>query len=59
MSDEQRLNGADSKQLDHSEENVGNGGMEIKASTDQSHCLEPRNGNTTDSEAASTFTHII
>lgn len=58
MSDKQRLNGTDTKQLDnHSEENLGNGGMEMKASTDQSHCLEARNGNATgDSEEMSTFT---
>lgn len=48
MSDKQRLNGTDPKQLDnHSEENVANGGMEMKASTDQSHCLEAGNGNAT------------
>ena len=54
MSDKQRLNGTDTKQLDsHSEENMGNGGI----STDQSPCLESRNGTATgDSKGISTFT---
>lgn len=61
MSDKQRLNGTDSKQLNyHGEENMGNGGVESIASTDQSHCLEARNGNATgDSKELSTFTHNI
>ena len=60
LNDKQRLNVTDTKQLDsHSEENMGNGGMEMKASTDQSHCLEARNGNATgDSEEISTFTFM-
>lgn len=59
MIDKQRLNGTDSKQLNnHREENMSNGGVEIIASTDQSQCLEARNGNATgDSEELSTFTH--
>ena len=58
MSNKQRLNVTDTKQMDsHSEENMGNGGKEIKASTDQSYCLKARNGNATgDSEEISTFT---
>ena len=60
MSDKQRLNGTDSKQLNHREENMDNGGVESIASTNQSHCLEARNGNATgDNEELSTFTHIL
>ena len=58
LDDKEKLNGTYPKlQLhNHNEENMENGGMEMKASTDQSHSLEARNGNVTgDSRGTAVF----